>query len=31
VNAPGDRDWGGSFVATHAGDRYRVTCEAYGD
>jgi hypothetical protein len=31
VNAPGARDWGGSFVATHDGDRYRVTCEAYGD
>lgn len=31
VNAPGARDWGGSFVATHDGDRYRVRCEAYGD
>lgn len=31
VNAPGARDWGGSFVATHDGDAYRVTCEAYGD
>jgi len=31
VNAPDARDWGGSFVATHDGDRYRVTCEAYGD
>lgn len=31
VNAPGARDWGGSFVAAHDGDRYRVTCEAYGD
>jgi len=31
VNAPGARDWGGSFVASHDGDRYRVSCEAYGD
>ncbi|SEV88444.1 hypothetical protein [Halobacterium jilantaiense] len=31
VNAPDARDWGGSFVAAHDGDRYRITCEAYGD
>jgi len=31
ANDPGARDWGGSFVAVHDGDRYRVTCETYGD
>ena len=31
VNAPGARDWGGSFVATHGGDQYRVRCQGYGD
>ena len=29
--APSADDRGGSFVATHDGDRYRLTCEAYGD
>jgi hypothetical protein len=31
VNDPSARDWGGSFVATHDDDPYRVTCVAYGD